>query len=231
MNLNEQVGQSLAAMNWAADNQIHPTQQQVMQERIIDYLFLIKKWNKSYNLTAIKTIEEMVSQHIMDSLSVINYINGPQVVDVGTGAGLPGIPIAIARPDWHILLIESNKKKTAFLQQTKIELKLDNITIVADRVENTILQERIDTITSRAFAQLGIFLETTQHLNATNNEKCHWIAMKGNCAETELKTVNRPFYIENVISLNVPGLDKAKRKLILIKQEKNQEKNIKELHA
>ncbi|HBV21428.1 MAG TPA: 16S rRNA (guanine(527)-N(7))-methyltransferase RsmG [Nitrosomonas sp.] len=187
------------------------------QEQIIQYLLLIEKWNKRYNLTAVRTIEAMLYQHIMDSLSVVTHLYGPQVVDVGTGAGLPGIPIAIARPDWQVTLIESNQKKAAFLQQVKIQLDLANITVVAQRIENTIIEKIINSIISRAYASLSTFIQTTRHWVTPGNDQCRWIAMKGNCTHQELKEVMAPFYVECKIPLIVPGLS-AKRELVVIRQ-------------
>ncbi|MDR4516947.1 MAG: 16S rRNA (guanine(527)-N(7))-methyltransferase RsmG [Nitrosomonas sp.] len=212
MNLSEQVEQSLFALKNPA--LMHDL---LAQEQIIQYLMLIEKWNKRYNLTAIKTVEDMLHQHIMDSLSVINHLYGPVIVDVGTGAGLPGIPIAIARPDWQVILIESNQKKTAFLQQVKIELKLDNIAIMPQRIENTSIKVNIDTIVCRAYASLGTFIQSTRHLISSQNNQCRWIAMKSNCAVQELTEVTTPFFVENTVPLIVPGLS-AKRELIIIRQ-------------
>lgn len=210
MKLVEQLDQGLSELN----NPVS-IQRQDMQDRVIQYLLLIEKWNKRYNLTAIKTIEGMLYQHIMDSLSVAAYMQGPQIVDIGSGAGLPGIPLAIARPDWQIVLVESNHKKAAFLQQVKIELGLVNISIASVRVESLTLKDRINSIISRAYASLGVFLKTTCHLVSAGDVQCRWIAMKGSCSDQELKEVETPFYVENKISLTVPGL-MAKRELIII---------------
>lgn len=187
------------------------------QEQIIQYLLLIEKWNKRYNLTAVKTIEAMLIQHIMDSLSSIGHLQGPQIVDAGTGAGLPGIPIAIARPEWQVILIDSNQKKTVFLQQAKIQLGLSNITVMAQRIENSIINERVNSIISRAYTSLGAFIETTRHWVAPDNDQCRWFAMKGKCTDQELAEVVAPFYVESKIPLIVPGLS-AKRELVIIGQ-------------
>lgn len=191
------------------------------QEQIVQYLMLLAKWNKHYNLTAIETIEEMFFQHVMDSLSIVNYLNGSRIIDVGTGAGLPGIVLAIVRPDWQITLIDSNQKKTAFQQQVKIELALNNITVVTGRVENVDVNVDVNgsvqTIVSRAYASLGLFIKTTQHLAGKQSEQCRWIAMKGCCTQQELDEVMSPYCIEKRISLTVSGLS-AKRELIVIKK-------------
>ena len=212
MSLANQVEKRLSELNCPAI-----VQESNIQEHIIQYLLLIEKWNKYYNLTAIKTIEAMLHQHVMDSLTAVAHVHGPQIVDVGSGAGLPGIPIAIARPDWRVLLIESNQKKAAFLQQVKIELNLTNVTIIAQRIENTILDVTTNSIISRAYASLGTFIDTTRHLIAPNDDQCRWIAMKGNCTSLELEEVIEPFYVECKTPLNVPGLS-AKRELVIIRR-------------
>lgn len=189
-----------------------------MQERIIQYLLLIAKWNRQYNLTAIRRVEDMLYQHIMDSLVTVEYINGPHIIDVGTGAGLPGIPIAIARPDWQVTLIESNQKKTAFLQQVKIELVLDNVVVMAERIETTVVDQSPDTIISRAYASLGNFIKTTGHLADAHENQCRWVAMKSSCAQQELDEVTQPYVIEERIPLTVPGLS-AQRELIVIRHQ------------
>ncbi len=212
MNLAERVEQGLLDLNSPAlanTSDVH--------NRVIQYLLLIEKWNKHYNLTAIKTIEAMVYQHIMDSLSVASYVHGPQIVDVGTGAGLPGIPLAIVRPDWQITLVESNQKKAAFLQQAKIELNLANITVAARRAENVQVCEKITTIISRAYSSLGKFITSTCHWVTPDDALCRWMAMKGCCSEQELKEIKTPFYVEKRIPLCVPGLE-AERELVVVGQ-------------
>jgi len=212
MSFTDSVRKNLSALK-------HPgsLQNENVQEQIIQYLMLIAKWNKHYNLTAIKTVDDMLFQHAMDSLVVIQYLNGPHIVDVGTGAGLPGIPIAIAQPDWHVTLIESNQKKAAFLQQVKIELALNNIEIVANRVENIVIQKSINTIISRAYTSLGNFIKTTQHLAGSKADQCQWVAMKGSCSQDELNEVINPYVVKKRIPLTVPGL-LAKRELIIIEK-------------
>lgn len=215
MSLAESVRTSLSALKHLK----HPValQDERAQSQIVRYLTLIAKWNRHYNLTAIKTLDAMLIQHIMDSLAIVEHLEGPIIVDVGTGAGLPGIPIAIARPDWQVILIESNQKKAAFLQQVKIELALTNSTVIAERVENATVDQCINTIVSRAFTSLGNFIKTTQHLTGAHSDQCRWMAMKGSCAQQELDEVTAPYHIENKIPLTVPGLAAA-RELIVIRR-------------
>ncbi|MBS0422948.1 MAG: 16S rRNA (guanine(527)-N(7))-methyltransferase RsmG [Proteobacteria bacterium] len=191
--------------------------QEQLAKSIEQYLLLIGKWNKIHNLTAIRDPHNMLVQHIMDSLAVVPHIRGPRIVDVGTGAGLPGIPLALARPDWHITLVESNQKKTAFLQQVKIELALHNVKIMAQRIEDVRLTSKADTIITRAFSELGKFVALTRNLTVENDADRRWVAMKANCADSELQQIVDPFYLEKIISLTVPGLD-AERQLVIIKQ-------------
>lgn len=210
MSLLALIEQSLRALDGGA-----AAQDGQLAGKIEQYLLLIEKWNKIHNLTAIRNPQEMLVQHIADSLAVLPHIKGPRIVDVGTGAGLPGIPIALARPDWRIILVESNRKKTAFLQQAKIELGLQNVEIMAQRIENMQADDGVNTVISRAFSELGAFVALTRHWASERNPGCRWVAMKANCPEQERQQVQAPFFIERIVTLAVPGLDAA-RQLIVI---------------
>ncbi len=212
MSLLQQITQSLRVLDYdlAAQEKLLPG----LLER---YLLLIEKWNKIHNLTAIRNLQDMLYQHVLDSLAVLPHINGPQIVDVGSGAGLPGIPIALARPDWQVLLVESNQKKASFLQQVKIELALQNVAVIGQRIEDIHSDKKVNTIITRAFSELGEFVNLTRQLAAENDVNCRWVAMKANCSESELKQIQPSFCIEKSISLAVPGLDAA-RQLIIIKK-------------
>lgn len=212
MSLDNAVRQGLSALQNAV---IEPDAR--IQERIVRYLLLIAKWNRQYNLTAIRNVEDMLYQHILDSLTAVEYINGPRLIDVGAGAGLPGIPIALVRPDWQVTLAESNQKKAAFLQQVKIEMALENVVVMAKRIETAVADESPDTIISRAYASLGDFIKTTQHLVKPNETRSRWVAMKSNCTQQELDQVVLPYVIEERIPLIVPGLS-AQRELIVIRR-------------
>jgi 16S rRNA (guanine527-N7)-methyltransferase len=186
------------------------------QQKLIHYIQLIARWNKAFNLTAIRDVQEMVSKHLLDSLAVQPYIEGKTVLDVGSGAGLPGIPFAITSPDKHFTLIDSNGKKTRFLMQAKIELKLDNVEVVNSRVEDYQPMEdghRIyfDVITARAYATTDDILSSTAHLQ---NEDTRILVMQGRLDEK----INRDQYeiIESHV-LDVYGLD-AERHLLEIKK-------------
>jgi len=160
----------------------------------------------------------MLVQHVMDSLAVVPYLIGSRIIDVGSGAGLPGIPIALARPDWDVILVESNQKKAAFLQQAKIELALNNVEVVARRIEDVQWPEKINVIISRAFSELGEFLRLTARLSPHENEDCRWIAMKARCSEAELAQIQPPFVLERIVPLTVPDLD-AQRQLMMIRKQ------------
>lgn len=212
MSLLQQITQSLRALNYDFAAQEKP-----LPGLIERYLLLIEKWNKIHNLTAIRNLQDMLYQHVMDSLAVLPHINGPQIIDVGSGAGLPGIPIALARPDWQVSLVESNQKKASFLQQIKIELALQNVAVIGQRIEDIRLDKKVNTIITRAFSGLGEFIDLSRELAVDNDEICRWVAMKANCSESELKQIQPPFSIEKSVSLTVPGLD-ATRQLIVIKK-------------
>jgi 16S rRNA (guanine527-N7)-methyltransferase len=169
-----------------------------------NYLFLLKKWNKVYNLTSITTAKAMVIRHVLDSLSISEYLQGKRIIDVGTGAGLPGIPLAICNPDIHFVLLDSNGKKERFLQQAKIELRLRNIEIVGERVEDYKPASLFDSVISRAFSSLNEFLTMTKHLACGN---AVYIAMKGVYPLTELDSISKDFYLDKVEKLLVPGLN------------------------
>ena len=182
------------------------------QKKLLDYLALLVKWNKVYNLTAIRDPGQMVIQHLLDSLAIIPHINGERWLDVGSGAGLPGMVLAVTRPDWQVTLLDSNSKKTGFLQQVVIELGLSNVRIQCARVEEFYSQDKYDRIVSRAFTELGDFLRITRHLIADHGR---WVAMKG-FPEQELKGVPDDCLVEKIIKLAVPGLD-AVRSLVIVK--------------
>jgi len=212
MSLLAQISQNLQALGYD-----FPQQTRLLDELIQQYLLRIEKWNKIHNLTAIRNPQDMLYQHVMDSLAVLPHIQGPNIIDVGSGAGLPGIPLALARPDWQVSLVESNQKKASFLQQVKIELALQNVTVIAKRIEDIHAEYTVDTIITRAFSDLGDFIQLTQSIMAENEGGGRWVAMKANCSDAELQQVRAPFSIENIVSLTVPGLNAA-RQLIIIKK-------------
>ncbi len=148
---------------------------------IMAYLGLLQKWNKAYNLTAIDQLEQMVTHHALDALAVLKYFTGQRIIDVGTGGGIPGFLIAIMCPDKHVVLLDAVGKKARFMRQVKRELKLENTEVVHSRVENYFPEEKFDVVTSRAFSELSLFLQLTEHLG---HDQCQYLAMKGPKTET-----------------------------------------------
>jgi len=170
-------------------------------DRLLQYLSLLYKWNQAYNLTAVRDMDSMVTRHLLDSLAILPWVRGPRVLDVGTGPGLPGVPLALANPGLQVVLLDSNGKKIRFLQEVKRALVLDNIEIVQTRVENYLPTQAFDTVTSRAFSDLQHMLNCTHHLIAADGT---WLAMKGRHPEAELASIDRRYQIE---PYTVAGID------------------------
>jgi 16S rRNA (guanine527-N7)-methyltransferase len=184
--------------------------------QLMDYLALLAKWNAVYNLTAVRDPAQMVTQHLLDSLAgVPAFAQAKNVLDVGAGGGLPGIVLAIARPDMRVSLIDTVHKKTAFLTQAKAELGLANVTVHTARVEQLQVPQPFDVITSRAFAELNDFINWSGHLLQQGGR---FIAMKGVMPKEEIARVPAGWKVIGVQSLAVPGLD-AERHLIFIERE------------
>ena len=182
--------------------------------RLLDYLRLLEKWNRVHNLTAIREPEQMVVLHLLDSLSLLPHVAGARtLLDVGTGAGLPGIPLAIARPDLAVTLLDASHKKAAFLRQAKAELGLANVEVACERVEGWHPPAPFDLVVSRAFAELADFVVQAGHLVAPGGAM---LAMKGVYPFEEIARVPASHRVENVIALAVPTLE-AHRHLVLLK--------------
>lgn len=181
--------------------------------KLLAYLALLTKWNRVYNLTAIREQERMLSQHLLDSLAVLPHIYGDNILDVGSGGGLPGIPLAIAMPEKKVTLLDSNQKKATFLKQVAIELKLANVTVACDRVENYPSECKFDTIVSRAFSDLASFARLAGHLCAPNGIL---LAMKGVIPHEEAAQLPTNVTVEKVIPLKVPMLE-AERHLVVMR--------------
>jgi len=185
------------------------------QQRLLDYIALIEKWNRVYNLTAIRAPEKMVSHHLLDSLAVAPHLHAERVLDVGSGAGLPGIPLALANPGMQVTLLDSNHKKAAFLNQALIELKLTNAAVCGERVESWQAKPGFDVIISRAFSDMGEFVRITRHLLAPGGI---FAAMKGLHPYEEIDKLPPDCKVLQVLPLAVPGLEGA-RHLVLIRQD------------
>lgn len=185
------------------------------QQKLLDYLALLQKWNKVYNLTAIREPQQMVSNHLLDSLAVLPHLWPKRWLDVGCGAGLPGIVLAIVRPEWLFTLLDSNSKKTSFVQQACIELGLRNVEVHCGRIEEWQVAEKFDGIISRAFAETAEFVALTRNLLAKDGR---WVAMKG-MPEQELTRLPEGVRVEQVTPLQVPKLEAA-RCLVVLRENK-----------
>lgn len=193
--------------------QLQLDQRQLNQ--LLDYLALLHKWNAVYNLTAIREPEAMITQHLLDSLAVVPaFYESRRVLDVGSGGGLPGMVLAIVRPDLEVEMIDVVKKKTAFLSQVKSELGLSNVAVHAGRVERHKSDRPFDTITSRAFASLGEMVQLSQHLLAPSGR---YIAMKGAVPTEEIDGLPPGWKTTEARRILVPGLE-AERHLIIIER-------------
>jgi 16S rRNA (guanine527-N7)-methyltransferase len=180
-----------------------------------EYLRLIEKWNRVHNLTAVREPEQMVVLHLLDSLTILPHLSDARsILDVGSGPGLPGIPIAIARPELDVTLLDSSHKKTTFLQQARADLGLDNVQVVCERVEQWHPARTFDVVVSRAFAELGDFVTQAQHLVAPGGRM---LAMKGIYPHDEIARLPATHRVSGVEELRVPKLE-AKRHLVVVKK-------------
>lgn len=183
---------------------------------LVAYVDMLHKWNKAYNLTSVRDPAEMVVRHILDSIVVAPYLQGQCFIDVGTGPGLPGIPLAIVLPDAHFTLLDSLGKRVRFLRQVQHELKLENITPVQSRVEAYPSEPPFDGVISRAFASLNDMVSWCHHLPG---EKGRFYALKGQLPEDEIASLPDDFSVESVEKLRVPQLE-GERHLVIIKSNK-----------
>jgi len=213
MNLSKKLTMHMCALGYDATS----TSTLEIVKKLLHYLYLIEKWNRVHNLTSIRKPEDMLTHHIMDSLAVLPLLGGQRIADVGSGAGLPGIPIAVAKPNWQVLLIESSRKKAAFLQQVKLELKLKNTEVIVGRAEDFQPNKKFNTVISRALCSLRNFIVLAEHLRDERSKESRLVAMKGINPEKEIRQLPANYYIEEVFPIFVPGLD-AKRHLVVIKK-------------
>ena len=181
------------------------------QLKLLAFRDLLLKWNRTYNLTALRDPQQAISHHLLDALAILPYVGAGPLLDVGSGGGFPGIPLAIARPDLSVTLVDAVQKKATFLQQAAIELELKSVAVHHARVEE--MRGQYAQISSRAFAELARFVSLTRHLLAPGGR---WLAMKGTRPDDELKALPAGSEVEAIIPLVVPGLD-AERHLIILK--------------
>ena len=208
MSLAEQLAQGVAQLDLTLPLQA--------QTQLLDYLALLQKWNRTYNLTAVRDASKMVSHHLLDCLAVVPQVTaGTTVLDVGSGAGLPGIPLALAQPRTRVTLLESSHKKAAFLQQAKSELKLDNVTVACERAEVWRPGRSFEMVISRAFSDLAELIAAAGRHVAPGGRLA---AMKGIYPHEEITRLPQGWRLHEAIPLLVPGLH-AKRHLLLLEPE------------
>ena len=181
-------------------------------EKLVRYVLLLEKWNKVFSLTAVRDPGDMVATHVLDSLSVLPHVIGTRVIDVGSGAGLPGIPLALAAPSINFSLLDSNRKKTRFLTQALTDLDLANAEVIESRAEDYSARDAFDTVLSRAFGSLGEFVSAASHLCAPRGRL---LAMKGRHPADELGALPRGFRVLEISKLEPPGV-KGERCLVAI---------------
>lgn len=194
MELAQQLADGLATMQLAL-----PTD---TQAKLLAYLDLLAKWNRTYNLTAVRDPADMVSRHLLDSLAVLPFVHGDTLADLGSGAGLPGIPLAIALPNLGVTLVESNGKKARFLREAVRSLPLANVQVMQARVQDA--AGSFDTVTARAFASLADMLAWGGHLLAPEGR---WLALKGRADAAEIAAVSGAFQVLATHPLRVPGVE------------------------
>jgi len=183
-----------------------------VQAKLLQFIALLAKWNRAYNLTAVREPAAMLPRHLFDSLAVLPHLQGPRVLDVGSGAGLPGIPLALARPDMQFTLLDSNGKKTRFMTQAVTELGLPNVSVVQSRVEDYRAPVSFDTVITRAFAAVAEVVAATGRLCAPQGQL---LLMKGAYPITELEALPPGYTLREAIRLQVPGLDAERHVLVI----------------
>lgn len=184
------------------------------QHQLVEYVLLLNKWNKAYNLTSVRNPNDMLIKHIIDSLVVSPHLIGNNFIDVGTGPGLPGIPLAISNPDKHFVLLDSLGKRIRFLTQVKAQLKIDNITLVQSRVEQYQPEIELDGVISRAFASMNDMVDWCSHLIAVDKR---FFALKGLYPQEEIAALNDSVRVSTIERLEVPQLDGDRHLIVLEK--------------
>lgn len=186
------------------------------QQQLVAYVEMLHKWNKAYNLTSVRDPNEMLVRHILDSIVVAPHLQGTRFIDVGTGPGLPGIPLSIVRPESHFTLLDSLGKRVRFLRQVQHELKLTNIEPVQSRVEDFPAEPPFDGVISRAFASLNDMVSWCHHLPSDTGR---FYALKGQLPEDEIALLPAGLAVESIVELKVPHLE-GERHLVIVKANK-----------
>jgi len=205
--LEQQLTRGLAALGLELPAEV--------QQQLLRFIHLLGKWNKAYNLTAVRDPAEMVTKHLLDSLAILPYLEEGEIIDVGTGPGIPGIPLSLTRPSGRFTLLDSNSKKTRFVTQAIMELGIKNVTVVQSRAEAFQPGHPYDVVIARAFAGIKELLHWVQHLCTAGTRI---IAMKGQYPEDEMEGWPAGFTCESVEKITIPGLQ-AERHLVLIRYE------------
>jgi 16S rRNA (guanine527-N7)-methyltransferase len=203
MSLPEQLAEGLAALELDLPESA--------RQQLLAYVALLQKWNRVQNLTAVREPRKMISHHLLDCLAVLPHLHGDSVVDVGSGAGLPGVALAVARPGWRVSLLDSNHKKAAFLRQALIELQLDNADVICERLPDWRPPQTFDIVISRGFADIPEFATVAGHLLAPSGAL---VAMKGLYPYEEIEQLPARYKLREVLPLTVPGLN-AQRHLVI----------------
>lgn len=202
--VDQQLAEGILTLGLALDDAI--------QQDLRDFVDLLTKWNRVYNLTSVRKPQDMVTRHILDSLAALPYVQGPRVLDIGTGAGLPGLVLALARPEWDVVALDSSNKKLRFVRQVVAELELGNVQVEHVRVEDYPEAEKFDTVISRAFSSVrDMYEQGAPHCKPGGV----LLAMKGVYPVTEIESLPDPDIVKAVHRLQVPGLD-AERHIVEI---------------
>jgi len=187
------------------------------REQLIGYVEMLDKWNKAYNLTSVRDPQEMLVKHIMDSIIVSTHLQGERFIDVGTGPGLPGIPLSIMHPDKTFVLLDSLGKRIRFIKQVLHELKIENVTPVQSRVEQYQPEDKFDGVLSRAFASMTDMVEWCHHL--PKSQGGHFLALKGQLPQDEIEQLPEWCSVTDIKALNVPQLEGERHLVILSRKE------------
>ena len=198
--------------DYLAEMKISATELQ--QKQLVGFVEMLNKWNKAYNLTSVRSPEQMLIRHVMDSLVVSPYLEGQRFIDVGTGPGLPGIPLAILNPDKEFVLLDSLGKRIRFQKQVQFELKINNFSSIESRVEAYQPEQKFDGVLSRAFASIADMLNWCHHLPKENGL---FYALKGQLMAAEIAAIPTEFKLVDTIALEVPKLDEQRHLLKLVK--------------